>query len=49
MAKEVTGFELLDIIDDNTDWLESAEDPAAMLAALVQTAEQEYAEQPVAA
>ena len=49
MAKEITGFELLDIIDDSRDWLESAEDPAAMLAALVQAAEHEYAEQPVAA
>lgn len=46
---ELTGNELLTLIDENADWLETAEDPAAMLASLVATSEQLAAKQPVAA
>ena len=46
---QLTGSQLLDLIDDNADWLADAEDPAAFLSALVAVQESQMARQPVAA
>ena len=46
---EVTGNQLLGLVEDNADWLSDAEDPAAMLAALVTAEEKQLSAVPVAA
>ena len=46
---ELTGTQLLDLIDGNADWLSEAEDPTAMLSALIAVQEKQVVRQPVAA
>ena len=46
---ELTGTQLLDLIDGNADWLSEAEDPTAMLSALIAVQEKQVVQQPVAA
>ena len=45
----MTGNQILQLIDDNIDWLNDAEDPALFLSALVAATERQEVPQPVAA